>query len=178
MVQRSSKSPVRYAFAALLALALGPSSVARAGTAGPSLLGRAAPNFVGRPISGGGNFRLSEHQGEVVLLTFWTSWSGESRALLPRLDKLSATYAPAGLVVVGVSLDDHPDAATELMRSLGLRFTNTLDTEKVLGKRFNVANVPLMMLIDRGGVVRFLHSPPDGIADAALVAELRRLLDE
>jgi thiol-disulfide isomerase/thioredoxin len=156
-------------------------SSADAVATGPAtgLLGKATPDVVGRPISGvGGNIRLSEHQGDVVLLAFWTSWSGESRSLLPRLDKLNGTYAPAGLVVLGVSLDDHPDAASELVRSLGLRFANTLDAEKVLGKRFLVSNVPLVLLIDRAGVVRFLHSPPDSAPDATLVAELRRLLDE
>jgi thiol-disulfide isomerase/thioredoxin len=162
----------------LAMLVVSPSVGASAAAPAAALLGKPAPELVGRPIAGGGNVRLSEHQGEVVMLTFWTSWSGESRALLPRLDKLGATYAPAGLVTIGVSLDDHPDAAAEVVRTLGLRFANTLDAQKALGRRFDVATVPLVLLIDRAGVVRFLHAPPEAVADATLVAELRRLLDE
>jgi peroxiredoxin len=143
------------------------------------LIGSAAPDFAERLINGTGrNFRLSEQRGDVVLLGFWTSWCGSCRAYLERLAKLNATYASAGLVVVGISLDDKTEAAVDIVRALGLRFANVADTQKVLGRRFAVSDVPLVLLVDRSGIVRFGHGELDAVADAALVAELRRLLDE
>ena len=143
------------------------------------LLGAPAPELVERVLSGPSrNFRLSEHRGDVVVVGFWTSWCGSCRAYLERLAKLNATYASAGLVVVGISLDDKADAARAEVRAIGPQFATAVDTGKVFGKRISVADVPLTLLIDRAGVVRFAHGELDSATDAALVVELRRLLDE
>lgn len=165
----------------LLAAALLATSGAGAidGAARHPLLGKPAPELVERLFTGSSkNFRLSERRGDVVVVGFWTSWCGSCRAYLERLGKLDATYTSAGLVVVGVSLDDKPEAAAELTRAVGVRFGNAFDSEKVIGRRFDVADVPLTLLIDRGGIVRYAHGELDTAGDAALVAELRRLLDE
>jgi len=143
------------------------------------LLGKPAPELVARLFTGRShNFRLSERRGEVVVIGFWTSWCGSCRAYLERLGKLDATYASAGLVVVGVSLDDKEASAVGLAHAVGVRFANAFDAEKVLGRRFEVGDVPLTLLIDRGGVVRYAHGELDAAGDAALLGELRRLLDE
>lgn len=143
------------------------------------LLGKPAPELVGRLFTGTShNFRLSERRGEVVVLGFWTSWCGSCRSYLERLGKLDATYSSAGLVVVGVSLDDKPASAADLARAVGVRFANAFDSEKVIGRRFEVGDVPLTLLVDRGGVVRYAHGELDAAGDAALLGELRKLLDE
>jgi thiol-disulfide isomerase/thioredoxin len=146
---------------------------------GHSLLGKPAPELVQHLFTGPSrNFRLSERRGEVVVLGFWTSWCGSCRAYLERLAKLDATYGSAGLVVVGVSLDDNPVPPVELARAVGVRFRNALDAEKTLGRRFDVADVPLTLLIDRGGVVRYVHGELGPAGEADLLVELRQLLDE
>jgi thiol-disulfide isomerase/thioredoxin len=167
---------------AIFALAL-TGSVAPVRAADPAgrhpLIGKPAPEFVQRLFAGSGrNFRLSERRGEVVVVGFWTSWCGSCRAYLERLAKLDATYARAGLVVVGISLDDDPARAMELSRAVGVTFRNGVDGDKTMGRRFAVPDVPLTLLIDRGGVVRFTHGELDAAADAALVAQVRLLLDE
>jgi thiol-disulfide isomerase/thioredoxin len=182
VVQRRFRSPRIWAWGVgLIALALvecAPAAAADA-AAGYALLGKPAPELVQHLFTGPSrNFRLSERRGEVVVLGFWTSWCGSCRAYLERLGKLDATYASAGLVVVGVSLDDNPAPAAELARAAQARFRNAFDAQKVLGRRFAVGDVPLTLLIDRGGVVRYAHGQLDPAGDAALLVELRRLLDE
>jgi thiol-disulfide isomerase/thioredoxin len=166
--------------AAALALAGGVVSVDAARAAGRHpLIGKEAPELVQRLFSGPGrNFRLSERRGEVVVIGFWTSWCGSCRAYLERLAKLDATYGKAGLVVVGVSLDDDPARAESLARAVGAKFRNGVDVSKQAGRSFAVPDVPLTLLIDRAGVIRFAHGELDAAGDAELVGELRRLLDE
>lgn len=143
------------------------------------LIGKPAPEIVQRLFAGAGrNFRLSEHRGEVVVIGFWTSWCGACRTYLGRLAKLDATYAQAGLVVVGISLDDDAAHATELAHAVGAKFRNGVDADKAAGKRFAVPDVPLTLLIDRAGVVRYAHGELDAAGDADLVTQLRQLLDE
>lgn len=143
------------------------------------LIGKPAPELVQRLFAGPSrNFRLSERRGDVVAIGFWTSWCGSCRAFLERLAKLDATYGSAGLVVVGVSLDDDPARAESLAHSVGANFRNTVDVAKVLGRRFAVSDVPLLLLVDREGVVRYAHGDLDKAGDAQMTAELRQLLDE
>jgi thiol-disulfide isomerase/thioredoxin len=165
-----------------LAFALGgavASSSAANSAARHPLLGKPAPEFVQRLFAGTGrNFRLSERRGEVVVVGFWTSWCGSCRTYLDRLAKLDATYGRAGLVVVGISLDDNPGRAIDLANAVGAKFRNGVDETKTLGRRFAVPDVPLTLLVDRAGVVRYAHGELDAATDADLVAELRQLLDE
>ena len=154
-------------------------ALASDGTPTHPLLGRPAPELLQRLVSGKGtNFRLSEHRGEVVLLGFWTSWCGSCGDYLGQLRRLDETYARAGLVVAGVSLDDESARAVSALRSAGIKFANGVDVAKAYGQRFAVDDVPLSLLIDRDGIVRYVHGALDGPADAAVLKEIRQLLDE
>lgn len=143
------------------------------------LVGRPSPELLQHLVTpGGSNFRLSEHRGEVVVLGFWTSWCGTCSNYLEQLAKLDATYRPAGLIVAGVSLDDEPAKAVAALKGAAAKFPNGVDATKQLGRRFAVEDVPLTLLIDRDGIVRFAHGPMDGATDATVLAEIRQLLDE
>lgn len=141
------------------------------------LLGRPAPDFAMRAL-GGGNLRLSEHRGDVVLVGFWTSWCGTCREYLERLGRLHSTYGTAGLVVVGVSLDDDARRASSLVQAVGAKFPNVFDGRKELGAPWRVGDVPMTVLVDRAGVVRHVYGELQRRDDADLVAEIRKLLDE
>lgn len=142
-----------------------------------TLLGREAPDFTQRLLDAG-NFRLSEHRGEVVLVGFWTSWCSTCRAQLERLGRVDATYGNAGLVVVGISLDDDRDKARSLARAVDARFRNVFDADKRLGKAYRVNDVPLTILVDRSGVVRYVHGELSRSEESDLVDQIRKLLDE
>src|SRR5262245_6926756 len=81
-----------------------------------ALLGQPAPDLVARGLSGR-NVRISEHRGEVVVVSFWSGACNTCRAQLSALDRISRTYASAGLVVIGVNLDDNLTRAEKFARS-------------------------------------------------------------
>ena len=170
---------VRGAACAALTLAIAAAAAGADPATSHPLIGRLAPEVSQRMISGPSrNFRLSERRGEVVVLGFWTSWCGSCRSYLERLGKLDATYAGAGLVVVGVSLDDDAGKAADFTRAARARFRNGVDVRKLLGARFSVGEVPLTLLIDRDGIVRYVHGELDAAGDAELLLQVRQLLDE
>jgi peroxiredoxin len=141
------------------------------------LLGHEAPDFTLRAL-GGGNVRLSDARGEVVLVSFWTSWCGTCKSHLARLQRLHNTYASAGLVVVGVSLDDDAGKATDVANAVGAKFRNGFDGAKTTGPSYRISGVPVTVLIDRGGVIRYVHGDLARRDEADLTDEIRRLLDE
>jgi peroxiredoxin len=161
----------RACMVAVLAAALG-SGAARAAT----VIGEAAPDFA-LPAVAGGNVRLSEHRGEVVLLTFWSSGCSVCAAQLDALGSLQTTYRSAGLVTIAVSVDDNLDRALRYANSHPARFPLLLDRRKDVSRAYRIERLPTMVLIDRRGRVRFVVADYRR-TDNSYVAQVRELLDD
>ena len=83
------------------------------------------PRAAGPPdpelIDAQGFQKLLEHyRGEPLLVTFWATWCEPCRDEYPMLNDLAKQYAPEGLRVVGVNLDDDGDLI--LMRRFLARY--------------------------------------------------------
>src|SRR5258707_3910598 len=52
---------------------------------------------------------LEKYRGKPVLVNFWATWCEPCRDEYPMLNELAKQYAPQGLKVVGVSMDDDGD---------------------------------------------------------------------
>jgi peroxiredoxin len=179
-----SRGSRRLVFAALLvtgslatASLIGGNEVAWAAPAPYALLGKEAPDFALHAVVGT-NVRLSEHQGEVIVLSFWGSRCGPCRMQLAALDKSLKTYSSVGLRVFGIGVDDDPARSLEFAKAQSVGFPLLLDPTKTVGRNYQVDNLPMTVLIDRGGVVRHVHRDYSGKEDALYLKELRALLNE
>jgi thiol-disulfide isomerase/thioredoxin len=63
---------------------------------------------------------LEKYRGKPVLVNFWATWCEPCRDEYPMLNELAKQYAPQGLKVVGVSMDDDGDLI--LMRRFLARY--------------------------------------------------------
>lgn len=63
------------------------------------------------PSTGGTNLSSTNFLGKVVVLNFWATWCIPCQGETPDLVALQQKYAPDGLMVVGVSVDDSPDGS-------------------------------------------------------------------
>ena len=52
---------------------------------------------------------LEQSRGKALVVTFWATWCEPCRDEYPMLGELAKQYAPQGLTVVGISLDDDGD---------------------------------------------------------------------
>jgi peroxiredoxin len=161
--------------AVLLACGAGTTSVAQ-----PAyfLLGKEAPDFALRAVAGS-NVRLSEHKGDVVVLSFWSSRCSPCRTQLSSLDKSLATYRSAGLQMYGINVDDDQTRALEFARAgQTVSFALLLDPEKAVSRRYEVDNLPMTLLIDRNGIVRYVLRDYSAKSEDQYLRELRSLLNE
>ena len=122
--------------------------------AAPSMVGKEAPDFVLRGLDGR-NLRLSEYRGQVVLVNFWARWAGDSRREMSALDRINITYQRAGLVVIGISVDEDLRRAQEYAVAMGVSYPILFDTGSEIGKDYFLQKMPMTILVDRAGVVRY-----------------------
>lgn len=170
----ASRAPfAAFALACLLALCGGAAIAAEK----YELLGQTAPDLVARGLTGQ-NVRLSEHRGEVVVVSFWSGACNTCRAQLEALDRIARTYGSAGLTVIGVNLDDNALRAEKFARAQDVGFQLLVATAKTTGSDFRVDRLPMILFVDRAGVLRVAHREFKSRDEALYVRELRTLLDE
>jgi cytochrome c biogenesis protein CcmG, thiol:disulfide interchange protein DsbE len=63
---------------------------------------------------------VEKHRGQPLIITFWATWCEPCRDEYPMLNELVKQYAPQGLKVIGVNLDDDGDLI--LMRRFMARY--------------------------------------------------------
>jgi len=141
------------------------------------LAGKGAPDFALKGTSGV-NFRLSEYRGDVVALAFWGSRCGTCGDQLGALSRMVNTYQSAGLTVLAVNVDDDQGAAAAFAAVHPVAFPVLLDPTKSVAKAYRVDNLPMLLLIDRGGAIRYVHRNYRSGSDAQYLDQIRVLLDE
>jgi peroxiredoxin len=134
----------------IVSAAMAASSLAAA----PTIVGKEAPDFVLRGLDGR-NMRLSEFRGQVVLVNFWTRSDGDSRQQMPALDRINITYQRAGLVILGVSVDDDLRRSKEFATAMSVSYPILFETGTQIGKDYLLQKMPMTILVDRSGVVRY-----------------------
>jgi peroxiredoxin len=143
----------------------------------PSMVGKDAPDFVLKSTDGA-NLRLSEYRGQVVLVNFWARWANESRREIPALDRINTTYQRAGLVVLGVSVDEDKRRAHEFADSMKVSYPMMFDSGEAIGRDYQLGKMPVTILVDRSGVVRYSHVGYKRGDDRVYLDQIRVLLRE
>lgn len=161
----------------LLAAALIAAGLCSAAQPAYRLQGSAAPDFALRATSGA-NFRLSEHRGEVVMLAFWGSRCGQCAPQLSSLSRLLDTYRSAGLAALAVNVDDDQLAAVEFALAHPVSFPVLLDPAKSVAREYRVDNLPMLLMVDRAGVIRYVHRDFRSGSNAMYLEQVKVLLDE
>lgn len=123
----------------------------------------------------GGNLRLAELRGRVVVLNFWATWCIPCRAEIPALSAMQKTMEGEGLTVVGVSYDDTPELIQEFQKDLKQDYTVVLGGKDV-GAQLPASPLPTTYIIDRQGQIRekFIGER----SQAAFEAVIKPLLQE
>jgi peroxiredoxin len=136
-----------------------------------------APDFTLRNLAGG-NLRLAEQRGQVVMVNFWATWCGPCRVELPHLERLYTRYRSAGFVLLGVNVDDQAAAGLQMAQRMGLSFPVLHDADKAVTRRYDVGAMPGTVLIDRDGTVRHLHRGYRDGMERQYEEQIRALLKE
>ncbi|MBI3654182.1 MAG: redoxin domain-containing protein [Acidobacteria bacterium] len=137
----------------------------------------AAPN-VALNLVEGGKLELSSLQGKVVLIDFWATWCVPCISEIPMFNDLTKQYKEQGFDMVAVSLDEEGAAKVKpFLKQHPMNYTQTVGDQS-LAELFKVNDsaLPVAVLIDKQGRVRFTHK---GITERAVFeAQIKQLLGE
>jgi len=100
---------------------------------------------------------LPDLAGKVVVVDFWASWCAPCKASFPAYDELHRKFAGQGLVIVGVGVDEKRSAHDAFLAKLKPAFATVHDSAQKLVAAVQVPGMPAAFIIDRCGVVRFVH---------------------
>ena len=126
----------------------------------------------------GGNVRLGELAGQVVMLNFWASWCGPCRQEIPLLEQMYQQFKPLGFTVLGVNVEESATAAKRMLKDTPVSFPILFDSNNTVSKLYNVKAMPTTLLIDRDGNMRFLHQGYKPGYEVAYEEQVRKLLRE
>ena len=139
--------------------------------------GQPAPDFALKS-STGENLRLSEYRGDVVMINFWATWCGPCRQEMPLLDELYARYQRVGFNLLGVNIDDDSRRAMQMIDELGVNFPVLFDARKEVSELYNVEAMPVTVLVDREGTIRYIHHGYKPGYEEKYLDQIRSLLRE
>lgn len=128
--------------------------------------GEKSPDFSATLLNGK-DFKLSDLQGDVVLLDFWGSWCGPCRKENPELVKLYNEYeskklkSGASFEIVSVAIETKADRCEKAIKKDGLRWPYhivLLDRFKSpLAQQYKVREIPTKYLLDTNGEITMVN---------------------
>ena len=115
-------------------------------------------DFTVRDIAGK-DVRLSQYQGQVVLLNFWATWCVPCKREIPALTALYRDYKERGFVVLGVSVDSEVRAIKPFARQMKMNYPVLIGAGREdLSQAFGpFIGFPTSVLVARDGKVCVRH---------------------
>lgn len=157
----------------------GGSSAASGGAGGskPSgavKVGDTAPTFSIDSLNGQGKAALAS--GKVTIVDFWATWCEPCKKSFPKYQELYVKYKASGLEIVAVSVDDEKGSIPAFAKSHGAKFPVGWDNGKKIADQYKPENMPTAYVIDKNGVVKFIHKGYHDGEEKELEKEIKSLL--
>jgi len=111
----------------------------------------AAPDFTLKDVQDGKEYKLSQFQGKVVLINFFTFFCGPCRQEMPHLNEIYQELKGKGFQILGIGLSSTPEQLKQIVTQLHLSYP-VLEGNDAASKAYGgVELVPLTFIIDRQG---------------------------
>jgi peroxiredoxin len=137
------------------------------------IAGHPAPDFELQTLEGE-TLRLSDYQGQPVLVNFWATWCGPCRAEFPDFQEAYVNNAD-DLVIIGVNntAADQVNLVEDFVAEMGATFPIVLDEKGQTVETYKVLGLPTTVFVDRDGIISEVFTGP--INKAYIEAKLSEL---
>ncbi len=133
-----------------------------------TLLGKPAMDFEVELLEGStwlpsvqnNKIKLSDLKGRPVILNFWASWCVSCREEAMHMEAFWKRYREKGFIVLGIAIQDSPEAAREFAKLHGKTYPIAIDDSGKTSIDYGVYGVPETFLINEKGVIIHKEAGP------------------
>lgn len=123
-------------------------------------IGQLAPDFELDTLNGG-RLRLSDLRGQPLVLNFWASWCSPCRREVPALIRAQNRHADAGLLIIGLNIEEPPAAAQDFVDEFGVQFPIPMDRDGAVYRAYGYAGLvgpPRTFFVDADGIITKIYA--------------------
>ena len=116
-------------------------------------VGSKAPDFILKDLDGK-KVRLSDHEGQIVLLNFWATWCPPCRAEMPSMENLNEKMKGKDFKILAVSIDtSSSERVSDFIERKGYTFDILYDPGQTVARNYLVMGIPTTYIIDKKGII-------------------------
>ena len=136
-----------------------------------------APNFTLKSLRGE-NIKLSEHRGEVIMLSFWATYCDTCKDGIPFLNDIYLKYRDKGFTLLSINTENDLKKVTKYLRGMQIAFPILFDDTHEVSKKYEVEAMPSTYIIDRDGRLRYVHNNFKKGFEDDFQKQVRELMEE
>jgi thiol-disulfide isomerase/thioredoxin len=136
--------------------------------------GATAATFNVEQLNGSGKVGLQN--GKVMIVDFWATWCEPCKKSFPKLQELYLKYKVSGLEIAALSEDDEKGGIIEFAKTYGAKFPVGWDGDKSIAKKYQPKSMPSTFIVDRKGVIRFVHTGYHDGEEVEIEKEIKSLM--
>ncbi len=134
------------------------SGVAEAAESDATAAPQPAPDFSLESLDGK-QVKLSDYEGQVVLLNFWATWCGPCKIEMPWFLEFQRKYKDKGFTVLAVSLDEEGwEVVKPYAEKLQPNFPILLGDEEMEDRFGGIVALPTTLIINKKGEIVVRHT--------------------
>ena len=115
-------------------------------------VGTAAPDFELVDLNGE-THRLSDYEGQGVVLNFWGTWCEPCEREFPAMTRLYEDYKNQGVQVLAINFAQSDFEVKKYVNNMGMTFPVAIDKTKSVFTAYNINPLPTSILVNTEGKV-------------------------
>ena len=120
-------------------------------------VGDTVPAFILPSLDHSQQIDIKDFRGKVVYVDFWASWCVPCRVSFPLINNLYNEMQENGFEVIAINIDEDVSKAHKFLKNRPVNFTLASDASSQWPGIFGVQKMPSSYLIDRKGMVSYVH---------------------
>lgn len=119
---------------------------------------------------------MKASSGKVLIVDFWATWCEPCKKSFPKLQDLFVKYKASGMDMIAVSEDDENSGIADFGNTFGSKFPLMWDDGKAVAGKWQPKSMPSTFIVDKNGIVRFVHLGYHDGEEAEIEKEVKSLL--
>ena len=119
--------------------------------------------------------RLTDHQGQPVILNFWATWCPPCRKEMPSIERAHEEIADEGIAVMAINVGEDAETIKRFLEDQPVGFALPMDLDMELVQRYPVKGLPTTFVIAPDGRLVYVATGEREWDDPAILDQVRAL---